>query len=74
MPSSSQEERTVQRKRPRSQNGRATPGGALEEFLLGGTSTAVACFFSNPFDVVKTRFQLQVRMILMQCSIDTHGF
>lgn len=54
------EKKGGQRKRPRSTDGRATFGGALEEFLLGGTSTAVACIFSNPFDTVKTRFQLQV--------------
>lgn len=40
------------RKRPR---GRATLGGAVEEFLLGGVSTAVAVLFTNPFDTIKGR-------------------
>ncbi|GAB5032983.1 solute carrier family 25 member 35 [Nannochloropsis oceanica] len=31
----------------------------LQEFLLGGVSTSVACLFSNPFDVLKVRMQLQ---------------
>lgn len=34
-------------------------GRALEEILLGGASTALACCISNPFDVLKVRMQLQ---------------
>eukprot|EP01084_Bolivina_argentea_P115051 204687_1 len=29
------------------------------EFLLGGVSTSCACLFSNPFEVIKTRMQVQ---------------
>lgn len=29
------------------------------EFVLGGTSSAMACLFTNPMDVAKTRLQLQ---------------
>jgi solute carrier family 25 protein 34/35 len=29
------------------------------QFLFGGLSTCIACVFSNPFDVAKTRMQLQ---------------
>lgn len=39
----------------------------IQEFLLGGISTACACFFSNPFDVIKTRTQLQVCVSLFIC-------
>jgi solute carrier family 25, member 34/35 len=48
-----------QRRRSRGKRARATAGGALEEFLLGGFATAAACLVSNPFDTVKTRMQLQ---------------
>eukprot|EP00116_Pleurobrachia_bachei_P006999 sb/3467261/ len=30
-----------------------------KEFLVGGSATTTACLFTNPLDVVKTRFQLQ---------------
>ena len=46
------EEERRRRRRPR---GRATLGGAVEEFLLGGVSTAVAVLFTNPFDTIKGR-------------------
>ena len=30
-----------------------------KEYILGGLATSTACLFTNPLDVVKTRFQLQ---------------
>jgi len=35
------------------------PRSLIVEFLLGGLSTSCACLFSNPFEVVKTRMQVQ---------------
>lgn len=35
----------------------------LQEFLLGGVSTSVACLFSNPFDVLKVRWELFVSFL-----------
>jgi hypothetical protein len=31
----------------------------LRGFVLGGVATSTACIFTNPFEVVKTRLQLQ---------------
>lgn len=39
------------------------------DFFLGGTSAACAGFFSNPFDVIKTRQQLQGELIAVKRGI-----
>ncbi|XP_070490031.1 solute carrier family 25 member 35-like isoform X1 [Chironomus tepperi] len=39
------------------------------DFVLGGFSAACAGFFSNPFDVIKTRQQLQGEMVSIQHGI-----
>lgn len=35
----------------------------MENYLLGGLATAAAATFSNPFDVAKTRLQIQGEMV-----------
>lgn len=37
------------------------------EYAFGGLSACGACFFTNPLDVVKTRMQLQV--IIMMAAV-----
>lgn len=49
----------------------ASPPLSLE-FFAGGAAAACATFFTNPFDVVKTRFQLQGELMMRGQYIPTY--